>query len=238
MGTILFGKGTSISWNGNTIAQLTSIGNPEISTDSIDVTTHQSVDRFREFVAGLSDAGSVAIEGYSDITDTAGQQAIYADAGTGTIRPVVVTGPGGSYTFSFNAFATSVKPIGDAPIDDKLAFSATIKITGKPNFALSTSAGLTTPYFEISDSAVITPVAIGSKYDYVATVLTGISSVTITPTAAAGTITINGNVVASGVASSAIPLGLTGSITTVTIVVTETSKAPKTYTIRIARAAS
>ncbi|WP_425291261.1 hypothetical protein [Dehalococcoides mccartyi] len=47
---------------------------------------------------------------------------------------------------------------------------------------------------------------------------------------------MNGNVVATGIASSAITLGAAGSVTVITIVVTETGKAPKTYTIYLSRA--
>ena len=53
-----------------------------------------------------------------------------------------------------------------------------------------------------------------------------------------GIITVNGNVVDSGEASAAIALGAAGSITTITIVVSETGKVAKTYTVRVARSAS
>jgi hypothetical protein len=67
--------------------------------------------------------------------------------------------------------------------------------------------------------------------------LTDVASITVTPTAAAGVITVNGNAVTSGEASSAITLGAAGSNTTITVVVTETNKAPKTYTIVVVRPA-
>ncbi len=85
---------------------------------------------------------------------------------------------------------------------------------------------------------MIVPAPAQTTYDYVATVLTGVSSVTVTPTATAGVITVNGTVVATGQASGAIALGAAGSVTTVTIVVTESAKVAKTYTVRVARAAS
>ena len=67
-------------------------------------------------------------------------------------------------------------------------------------------------------------------------VTTGSSSVTVTPTGA-GTITVNGTVVASGVASSAIDLS-GGTEQTVTVTVVETNKNLKTYVVKILKVLS
>jgi predicted secreted protein len=208
-----------------------------MSADSIDITNHQSTGRFREFMAGLIDGGEVPIEGFLDVSDTNGQIKMVTDFGNGATKTAIVTGPNSILTWTLSAFITKLK-IGDHPIDGAIPYSATVKITGAPVLAIATSAGLTTPFFAISESAVVAPAASGSVYDYVATVLTAVTSVTVTPTASAGVITVNGNTVASGEASSAITLGAAGSITTITVVVTETNKAPKTYTIRVVRSAS
>jgi hypothetical protein len=54
--------------------------------------------------------------------------------------------------------------------------------------------------------------------------------------AAAGTtITVNGTTVASG-GNGTVTLGLAGTMTTIKVIVTETSKAPRVYIIRVARA--
>ena len=45
-----------------TVAQITNISGPGISTDAIDVTTHQSASAHREFLAGLVDGGEVTFE--------------------------------------------------------------------------------------------------------------------------------------------------------------------------------
>ena len=62
------------------------------------------------------------------------------------------------------------------------------RTTGKPTFAVAVSAGMSN--LALSDSSW-PAFAIGT-YEYVATVLTGVASITITPTAA-GVITVNGN---------------------------------------------
>jgi hypothetical protein len=229
--------GTTFSWNSQVVAELKNINGIELSIDSVDVTTHQSADAFKDSDPGLVDAGEVSIEGLFDITDTTGQHAMLTDASARTTRTGVITFPSSIATWTFTGYITKIK-IGDAPVDGKIPFSASIKPKGKPTFAIAASANLTTPFFAMSESAVIVPAPAAAVYTYVATVLTGIASVTITPTATAGVITVNGNVVATGQASSAIALGAAGTVTTATIVVTEANKAPKTYTIYITRAAS
>lgn len=232
-------KGVTLTWNSVAIAELTNIGGVEITTEGTDATHYNSDDGFDESLpSGFFAVGDIPIEGNFVYDDTTGQQAMLTDMLASTLRTAVITFPAATgCTWTFTGYITALK-LADFPIKDKLPFTGTIKITGKPTFAVATSAGLTTPFFAISESAVITPDPAGDVYDYVANVLTGVSSVTITPTASAGTITVNGNTVTSGEASSAITLGAAGTNTTATIVVTETSKAPKTYTIRIARAAS
>lgn len=228
--------GTTLSRNAVLIAEINNIGDLEISQSFIDVTTHSSPDGYREFILDkIKDAGELTLEGNFIASDTTGQIALKGDCDAGTLSTYILTFPDGT-TFSFSGYVSKFK-IG-SPMDKQLNFGATLKITGKPSLGISVSTGLTTPFFVISESAVIVPTPANAVYDYVATVLTDVTSVTITPTATAGAITVAGNVVATGVASSAIVLGAAGSITTVLVVVTESGKAPKTYTIKIARAAS
>jgi hypothetical protein len=229
------GFGATFTWNGASVAGLTKIGGVEITTEAIDATTHQSPSAFKQFIAGLRAVSDISIEGYFDNADAAGQLAMNTDSGTGVPRTCTVAFPailGAAWTFS--AFLNNCK-LADFPMDGLIPFSATIKVTGVPSLGLTLSTGLTTPFFSMNNSAVISPAPAGSVFDYVATVLTGITSIIVTPTASAGVITVNGNVVASGVAASAITLGSAGSITIITIVVTETNKIPRTYIIRVDR---
>ena len=224
--------GTTFTWNGTTIAGLTAINGIELKVDSIDVTTHQSANFYKESIPGLIDAGEVSIEGNFDYTDTAGQQAMLTDLNNRMLRSGVITFPAATgATWTISGYITGLK-IGDASTDGTIPFTATIKPTGKPVFATSTSAGMSA--VALSNSAVISPTFAIGTLNYVATVLTGIASLTITPTAT-GVITVNGSAVATGQASSAITLGAAGSITPITVVVTEANKAPRTYTITIVR---
>lgn len=229
--------GTTFSWNSVSVAGLTSIGGVDLSADQVDVTSHLSTNGYDEVVLGVLRSGEISIEGFFDYTDTAGQHAMLTDFNAKTARTWLITFPAATgSTWTGSGYVVGLN-IGPASIDGAIPFTARIKCTGKPTFAVAASTGLTTPFFVISESAVVTPTLSGSTYTYVATVLTGVTSVTVTPTATAGTITVNGNTVATGEASSAIALGAAGSVTTITIVVTETGKSPKTYTIYLSRAA-
>ena len=238
MSNAIAAKGATLARDGHTIAEITKIGGIEINLETLDVTTLTSPDSFKEFIGTWFDTSEVPIEGNFIAGDTDGQIALMADQLAMTVQAFVLTLPTAiTATWSFNALVTKFK-VGDYAVGGKIDFSASLKISGKPYLAIGASTGLTTPFIAISQSAVMVPAAANAVYDYVATVLTGVSSVTITPTASAGVITVNGSVVASGIPSAAIALGAAGSITTVTIVITETGKVAKTYTVRIARAAS
>jgi hypothetical protein len=229
------GFGTTLTWDSVVIAELTNINGVEISTDMVDVSTHQSANGFKEYLPAMMDSSEVVLQGFFAYDDTTGQHAMLADQLAKAVKAGIITFPAATgATWSFNGYVTKFK-IGDAAIDNGIPFTASIKITGLPTFAVATSTGLTTPFFSISESAVITPDAIGNVYEFVATVLTAIASVVVTPTAAAGVITVNGSTVATGQASSAITLGAADTITVITIVVTETSKAPLTYRILLTR---
>jgi len=238
MSNAIAAKGATLARDGHVIAEITKIGGIEINLETLDVTTLTSPDSFKEFIGTWFEASEVPIEGNFIAGDTDGQVALMADQLAMTVQSFVLTLPTAiTATWSFSALVTKYK-VGDYAVGGKIDFSASLKISGKPTLAIGASTGLTTPFFAISESAVIVPAPSQTTYDYIATVLTGVSSVTVTPTATAGVITVNGTVVATGQASGAIALGAAGSVTTVTIVVTETGKVAKTYMVRVARAAS
>lgn len=231
--TIKQALGTTFSWNAQAVAELTNIGGVEINVEMKDVTSHDATDFYARFLAGKIDSSELPIEGNLEVANTDGQVAMVTDASARTLRQVIITYPGSIATWTFDAYITKLK-IGDAPIDGVLPFSASIKIVGKPVFAISTSTGMSNVAF--SNSGVVGPAFAIGTFDYVVTVLTGVTSVTVTPTAAQGVITVNDAVVTSGQASGAITLGAAGSVTLIEVVVTETGKAPKTYIFRVFRA--
>ena len=115
--------------------------------------------------------------------------------------------------------------------------SVEMEVSGLHSYGTAASAGLTTPFFVLSKGdATVLPVKSGSVLLYTANVITTDDSLTVTPTAAAGTITVNGVTVATGVASAAIPLSVGPN--EITVVVFESGKHPVTYRIIVTRASS
>lgn len=231
------GATTVAAWNGHNLGEVTAIGDVDISADTVDASIYNDPDKFKKYLLGYMDAGEIPITCNFDVSDTDGQIAYTTDFYAQTARTLTITLP----TSMGVVWSIPALPVGMStatPREDKVAITIRVKPTGKPTLTTATSAGLTTTFFSISESAVIVPTPANDVYEYVATVLAGVTSVTVTPIATAGVITVNGNVVATGEASSAITLGAAGSVTEITIVVTETSKAPVTYTIWVARAAS
>jgi len=225
--------GTAFQWNSQTVAELTNIGGYELSIDMIDVTNHQSTSGFKEFIAGLAEVGEVPIEGNFKYSDTAGQIAMITDAAAKTSRTMVVTFPSSLGVLTATALITKIK-VGDNPHDGKIPFSASVKITGVPTFTVTAGEDLTN--LAVTTGTLVPAFAAGT-YTYVVNIGTGETTVTVTPTcAAADSITVDGNTVASGEASSAVTLGSAGSITTIEVVTIDAGKTNKVYTLHLTRA--
>lgn len=130
--------GAIFTWNSVDIAELTSIAGPSESMSPIDVTSHDSTDAFREFVAGIKDGGEISIEGNFIKGDTTGQVAMHTDFQGGTERAWIVKLPGwsgGTPQISGNGLVTAFNI--SYPYEDKISFAATIKVNGKPTMTLS-----------------------------------------------------------------------------------------------------
>lgn len=233
--------GSVLMWGGVAVSALTKIGEFSVTREAIDGQTHDSPDGYDEIFAGLAKTGELSFEGFHDPAD-AGQNAMEADMDAGTMKSLSIITPN-ALTISAASGLITKHSVGPLDMNGLIPFSGSIKPSGRPTRNYTLSAGLTTPFFSISGAGtLIVPTAIGNKYKYVANIATAIGSVTITPTASAGVITITANsvsqVVTSGQPSTAITLGAAGSITTALVVVQETGKVPKLYTIDLIRAAA
>jgi len=108
------------------IAEINSIGGPNLSRDVIDVTSLDSTGGYREFIAGFRDGGEVTLnmnftlDGYDDLKadfdsdDTVNYQIVLADTG--------------ATTFDFAALVTALGV--SVPMDDKVTCDVTLKISG------------------------------------------------------------------------------------------------------------
>jgi len=123
---------TEIGSTWDYIGEITNIGGPTLSVDTIDVTSHNSTDAFREYAAGLIDGGDISLEG-NVVSASAANSLIglSEDRAVVTFRikfnmPSGSTGNDWLFCGIANSFET------DAPHDGKMGFSAGIKLTEKP----------------------------------------------------------------------------------------------------------
>lgn len=125
--------GTALKIGTYSVGELTSIGGLELSADTIDVTTLDSADGYREFIGGLKDAGEVALSGFLDATDTNGQKALLTNFNAGTAASYSIVFPTAiSASWNFDGIVTAWAT--GAELEDGVTFESTIKVTGKPTF--------------------------------------------------------------------------------------------------------
>lgn len=111
------------------LAEVLSVTPPSISVETVDATHMGSDDGFREFIASLKDGGEVTVNlNYVEASATLLQTLVLA--GMETFK---ITFPGSS-TFIFSGIPTAFA-FDDVVIDDKVAMSLTIKVSGKPVYA-------------------------------------------------------------------------------------------------------
>ncbi len=122
-GTTDIGFGTLISF-ASFSGELTEVGGPSLSRDTVDTTHMLSPDEWREFIAGLKDGGEVTLTVHFDPAEI---PPIESAKGT-----VTITWPDGT-PWSFDGIVTAYEPA--APVDDKMVASITIKVSGKVNFS-------------------------------------------------------------------------------------------------------
>ena len=125
------GLGTKIKMGEDAIANLTEISGLEISTDTVDVTTLDSEDGYREFIGGLKDGGEVGVSGLFDPTEGKGQAEFLEALDSGEVKDFNIDFPPSinkrwKFKGIVTAFTTGVS------LEDPLSFEGSIKVTGKP----------------------------------------------------------------------------------------------------------
>jgi predicted secreted protein len=119
------------------IGGLTSINGIEITADTIDVTTLKSTGGYREFLGSFKDAGEVSIEGFFNPDDASGQVDLQDSLDSGLAEDYSINFPTTpSAKWAFKGVVTGFK-VGDATIDGTIAFSTTIKVSGKPTLTVT-----------------------------------------------------------------------------------------------------
>lgn len=114
------------------IANVTDISGPSRQREAIEVTAHDSPNKYREFIKGLKDGGEVELTLNWDPGNT-GHQALDADFEEDELRDyqlVILPGDPDEHTWDFAGLITD---LGDEyPTEDKMERTATVKISGKP----------------------------------------------------------------------------------------------------------
>ena len=111
-----------------TIRDLSTIGNRGINSEVIDVTSLDSPDGFREFVASLKEAMEIPFEGFIKSEDNFEDLLTLSD--TQTNEDWLITSPKGS-TMAVTAFLMNFMEM-ESTIDNVRKFSGTLKVSGKP----------------------------------------------------------------------------------------------------------
>lgn len=111
-----------------TIANATNIGGPKMKAEQIDVSSHDSPSGYEEFVAGIKRGGEIALDLNFDPNNATHEQ-LLDDFDGGAVHNYQLSFPSTpSVTWTFAAIVTEVGP--EAPFEDKLSCSATLKLTG------------------------------------------------------------------------------------------------------------
>jgi hypothetical protein len=227
--------GTTLTRNGNIVAEITELGGVSLTAGSIELTHLTSANGYKEFIQGFRDSGEFTMKGNLIVGDTDGQVGLLTDFNAGTAYSYVMTFPTtitATWTFTGFPIAFATDPIA---VDGKLGFSATIKITGKSTLAITASVNVTALAVT---TATLTPVFAAATYAYVANATTT-TTCTMTATFAAGVATLTSGTavqtLTSTIASASIALAV--GLNVVTISVQETGKTATVYTIWVFRTA-
>jgi len=233
------GYGTTLTWDGDPVGQLTRIGPVNLTISKQDSTNLAPASATKTILPGLIDPGDVEIEGWFTPSDT-GQAGMRADMLTRTVKQFIITFPTdiSSSTWTGNAYVTALSA-GDVTPEGIIPFIATLSVTGLPVLGV-TAAGDATDIVitgDVSGALAEVPTFAGATYIYsVDGSLENDFTITVTA-AAADDITLNvdgGSDIAltTAVASSSIDTS-SGAIVTLVVRVQEDNKSTKTYTVRV-----
>lgn len=109
------------------LSEVNSIGGPNKTRETIDVTSLDSTGGYREFIASFRDAGEITLEmnwtrdGYDTLNDDF--------ESSNSVNYQIVFPDTGETTYDFAGYVTGVEQ--SVPTDDKITMTVTIKITGQ-----------------------------------------------------------------------------------------------------------
>ena len=127
------GHGTTLSIGATTIGTVISITGPNQARDSIDISTMDSTDKWREFIPGMLDAGEVTFEvNYDAVSGSTADDLNTLLTATAETVTITFAPTGATSSWSCSGFITA---LGFAtPFDEKITQPVTIKFTGAPTY--------------------------------------------------------------------------------------------------------
>ena len=114
-----------------TVSEITSITPFEFTADEVETTTHGSANKYREYIQGLRDGGSISIEGYFTTATASSTILLFESTQTALTATIDLPTSPSVTRFTASMFVTSFSV--DAPLDGLIGYSTTFKITGKPS---------------------------------------------------------------------------------------------------------
>jgi hypothetical protein len=233
------GFGVQIIWNTTLIGEVNGdISLPDSTAEETDSTSHDNLYgiKSKKLTSISQGDGTFKVFYYG----TTVQKALWADHIARTIRPCIVVMPmdfcGGGYSYKFNAQIKSIKR--NIPQSGFVNWDVTITPVSAVTEVTTASAALTTPFLTFTDDAanplLATETPAAATYEYNLECYSDDAHYHIVPTAAAGTIYVNGDVCVSGAASAALtaPAAI-GDVVMGIVMVTQANKTPKVYKIRV-----
>lgn len=126
-----FGSKWSMSTDGTTftdVADVTHVGVLAVKVDTIDTSSHDSANQWRTFIGGMKDGGELKM----DVNyEPAAHGVLFAQVGADApLKHKITLSDAGAAVVAFDAIITGFQA--NAPYDDKLSASITLKVSGAP----------------------------------------------------------------------------------------------------------
>lgn len=124
------GFGATVSVGGVSLAEVQSINVPELTAETVDVTTHSSTNRVREYIRGLRDTGEMSVT-MLYTAGSASDDACITGRDSDAVVAVIIQANAASSTedITFNAFVTGYSVSALEP-DSAQTATLTLKPTG------------------------------------------------------------------------------------------------------------
>lgn len=123
-----FANGTIFRIGPTTISELISVTCPNLSSDSIDVSSYGQDYTYRSFLQGLLDGGEITIDGLFNSSD----EFVLNQVNSNDQVPLSIDLPTSPSTTRFGVYVVCTGFNTEEPTDGVIPFTASYKVTGKP----------------------------------------------------------------------------------------------------------